>query len=373
MEIKKNEIDGQNFQLTVSVVAEDYAEKRKKMLNDYRRKAELKGFRKGMAPMSIIEKIYGHAATADSVNGVVSESLQNYIKDNALNIIGEPLPAEEQPENDWEAVGNFEFAFDVALYPQIDFELGKDDHIVYYTITPSDEAVEDMKNSILRQYGHFKEGEEQKLENFVPAEPNQETFDKIFGPDKIHSEEEFTAKMGERLVVEYGQEAEYKFGVDARKYLIDKAAVELPSAFLKRWLVAANEGKYTVEDVEKEFDGFLEDFKWQCVRDYLMRKFEVKVDRDDLLAEAKSFAAYQFAMYGMYDVPNENIEQFAYRIMSDERDSRRVAEAVEQRKVLAVVKEQVSVDEKTVTLDEFRELTAPPKKAEEGENAETKE
>ncbi len=361
MEIKKKEIDGQNFSLTLSVVAEDYAEKRKKMLNDYRRKAELKGFRKGMAPMSLIERIYGHTALADCVNGVVSDALQNYIKDNALNIIGEPLPAEEQPENDWETAGNFEFVFDVALYPDINFELGSDDHIPYYNIESSDEAVEDMKNSILRQYGHFKEGEEQKIENFVPAEPNQETFDKIFGPDKVHSEEEFTAKMGERLVFEYGQEAEYRFSVDARKYLIDKAAVELPSAFLKRWLVAANEGKYTAEDVEKEFDGFLEDFKWQCVRDFLMRKYEVKVDKDDLFTEAKSFAGYQFAMYGMYDVPQENLEQFAYRLLSDERDGRRIAEAVEQRKVFAVVKEKVSIDSKTVTLDEFRELTAPKK------------
>ncbi len=223
-----------------------------------------------------------------------------------------------------------------------------------------------MKENILKQYGRFKEGEEQKIENFIPAEPNQETFDKIFGPDKVHSDEEFTAKMRDRLVAEYAEETGYRFTVDARKHLVEKAAVTLPTAFLKRWLVAVNEGKYTAEDIDKEFDGFLEDFKWQCVKDFLMRKYELKVDKDDLFTEAKSFAAYQYAMYGMYDVPQENIEQFAYRLMADERDSRRIAETVEERKVLTIVRGLVTVDEKTVSLDEFRELTAP-KKAEDGE------
>ncbi len=132
MEIKKNEIDGQNFQLTVTVTLEDYAEKRKKILNDQRRKADLKGFRKGMAPMSLIERLYGPSALADAVNGVVSEALSNYITENALNIIGEPLPAEEQPKNDWDSLGDFGFVFDLALYPEIDFEVGSDDHIPHY-------------------------------------------------------------------------------------------------------------------------------------------------------------------------------------------------------------------------------------------------
>ncbi|MCD8312708.1 MAG: trigger factor, partial [Bacteroidales bacterium] len=138
---------------------------------------------------------------------------------------------------------------------------------------------------------------------------------------------------------------------------LEKSQVELPAAFMKRWLLVANEGKYTAEQIDKEFDGFLDDFKWQCVRDFLAQKFEVKVEREDLLEGAKAMAAYQFAVYGMYDVPQEQLENYAGRFLSNEEDSRRIAEQVEESKVLTAVKTCITLDTKDVTLDEFRALS----------------
>ncbi len=135
MRIEQNRIDDLNLELTLAVTSEDYAENRKKKLNDYRKKAEIKGFRKGMVPMSLVEKMYGQSALVDSVNDVVAEGLNNFIRENNLRVLGEPLPSEDQPEADWTAGNDFTFKFDIAENPQISFELSKDDEVVYYTIT----------------------------------------------------------------------------------------------------------------------------------------------------------------------------------------------------------------------------------------------
>ena len=156
------------------------------------------------------------------------------------------------------------------------------------------------------------------VKTFVSAEANQETFDKLFGPDKVHNDEEFTAAVEERLVENYKQEADYRFGKDLKKYLVEKAAVTLPEDFLKRWLVYINEGKFTAEQIEAEFPSFIEDFKWQTVRSSLMEKYGLKVEQKDLQDAAEAFAAYQYAMYGMGGVPQEMIREAAQRVLADE-------------------------------------------------------
>ncbi len=437
MEITKNQIDDLNLELTLDIVKDDYADKRKKMLNDYRRKAEIKGFRKGMVPMSLVERIYGHSAQVDAVNDVISESLSKYIQENSLNVLGEPLPSENQPENDWENGTDFKFVFDVALSPELSFELSDKDSLPYYKIKVEDEAKKEMKENMLKQFGNLEDGEavgeddfivadieqgDTKIEGtyismrnvadeakslfvgkkaedsfdvdvniafpnetdrasmlkvkkeelaelnpiykitvksvktFKPAVACQETYDKIYGEGNVKSEEEFDAKIAERLAAEYENEAEGRYAKDVKDYLLKKADVKLPEKFLKRWLIAANEGKYTEEDIEKEFAGFLEDFKWQRVQDYLSQKYELKVDKDDLMNEAKSFASYQFAMYGLYDVPQEQIDSYAQRIIEDKDQGPRVYEQVQFRKVIGAVKEHITLKDKEISVKKFREL-----------------
>ena len=167
MKIEQNRIDDLNIELTLTVAAEDYAESRKKRLTEFRKKAEIKGFRKGMVPMSLVEKMYGQNALVDAVNDVISEGLNEYIHENNFRVLGEPLPSEEHIQNEWENGSELTFKFDLALNPEISFELSKDDEITYYTITVTDAAKKEMKDNLLRQYGSLENGEEAKEEDFI--------------------------------------------------------------------------------------------------------------------------------------------------------------------------------------------------------------
>ena len=434
MKIEQNRIDDLNIELTLSVAAEDYAESRKKRLSEFRKKAEIKGFRKGMVPMSLVEKMYGQNALVDAVNDVISEGLNNYIHENNLRVLGEPLPSEEHIQNEWEAGKEFTFKFDLALNPEISFELSKEDEVTYYTITVTEAAKKEMRENLLRQYGSLENGEAAKEEDFiivdfeqgdmkvegtyvalrnvaeaarksfvgvksgdvldvnvneafenetdrasmlkvgkeelaamdpmfkmtvqavktfVNAPMTEETFEKIFG---VKTEAEFEAKIEERIRAEYAQEADFRFSKDAKTYLLEKANVTVAEKFLKRWIYVINDGKFTMEDIEKDWDLFIVDYKWQMVRGYLMEKYGVKVEDADLLASAKGFAAYQFAMYGMNNVPEEQLEAFAKNILSQEEQGRRILDQVENEKTFAAVREVVTLKKKKISVEKFREL-----------------
>ncbi len=434
MKIEQNRIDDLNLELTLSVVAEDYADSRKKKLNDFRKKADIRGFRKGMVPMSLVEKMYGQQALADAVNDVISAALNDFIRENELKVLGEPLPSEDNPQNDWANAGDFTFKFDIAQNPEVSFELSKDDEIVYYTITVTEAAKKEMKDNLLKQYGSLEDGKKakaddfiivdfeqgetkvegtyvalrnvaeavrksfvgvkpgdvldvnvneafenetdrasmlkvskdelatldpmfkmtvQSVKTFVNAPLTEETFEKIFG---VKTEEEFDAKIEERIRAEYAQEADFRFSKDAKTYLLEKANLTIAEKFLKRWIYVINEGKFTMEDIEKDWDLFIVDYKWQMVRGYLMDKYGVKIEEADLLASAKGFAAYQFAMYGMNNVPEEQLEAFAKNILSQEEQGRRILDQVENEKTFAAVREVVTLKKKKISVDKFREL-----------------
>ena len=434
MKLEQNRIDDLNLELTITVAPEDYEDNRKKRLNDYRKKADFKGFRKGMVPMSLVEKMYGPQALGDSVNDAVATQLNSFIQENNLRVLGEPLPSEDQPETVWVAGNEFTFKFDIAENPEISFELSKDDEVTYYTITVTEAAKNEMKNNLLRQYGSLEEGEAAKEEDFiivdfeqgetkvegtyvalrnvaeaarasfvgvkpgdvldvnvneafenetdrasmlkvskdelatldpmfkmtvknvktfVNAPLTEETFEKIFG---VKTEAEFDAKVEERIRAEYAQEADFRFSKDAKTYLLEKANVTVAEKFLKRWIYVINDGKFSMEDIEKDWAYFIVDYKWQMVRSYLMQKYNVQIEEADLLASAKGFAAYQFAMYGMNSVPEEQLEAFAKNILSQEEQGRRILDQVENEKTFAAVREVVSLKKKKISVEKFREL-----------------
>jgi len=194
------------------------------------------------------------------------------------------------------------------------------------------------------------------VKTFVAAEENQETYDKIFGEGQVTTPEQFEEKVAERIKGSHEQEANYRFGTDVRKYFVDKAALELPEAFLKRWLVYANEGKFSAEQVEKEFPAFIEDFKWQLVRGYIMQKFGLKVSKEDVKNAAVSYVAYQYAMYGMAGVPDNLIQSSAENLLQDQNQYRRLEEQCEDNAAIARVREEVTLQTKKISMDKFREL-----------------
>lgn len=437
MNIVKNQIDELNIQLTVTVAHDDYAEAEKKELQRCKRTAEFKGFRKGMVPMSLIQKVYGERVLGEVVNKVLSDAINSFVKENNIKMVGEALPSEDQPEIEWKSGNDFTFKFDIATTSEVNFELSKDDKVKVYEIKVSAEAKKEMKDNLLRQFGSLTDAEQAGEEDFVivdfaqegktvegsyvgvknvegeakskflgakvgdqfdvnvneaftnesdraymlkvkkeelaslapefhvtvkevktfaPAEENQETYDKIFGENQVHNAEEFDKAVTARLEENYKQESDYKLSKDLREYLVKKADIKLPEEFLKRWLFNINDGKFSKEEIEKEAPAFFEDFRWQMVRGYIMQKFDLKIEEKDVHEAAQAYVAYQYASYGMGNVPEAILKDSVARVLQDENTSRRIVENVEATKVIEAVKGAVTLKAEKVSVEDFRTL-----------------
>ncbi|MCR5709099.1 MAG: trigger factor [Bacteroidales bacterium] len=439
MNVTKNQVDDLNMTVNIALDKEDWAEPRKKKLNEFRRNADIRGFRRGMAPMSLIEKLHGGQALAEVVNKMVTDELNMFIEEGKLNIIGEPLPSETQQENDWDNPDTFSFSFDLAVAPEVKLDITADDKIPYYDVTITDESFNEYRHGLLKQFGQLEsageskeddfviadfEAGEQKVESayvalrsisdaeirktfvglkkddvrqvdivktfsneadraamfhvkkeeldtlpaewtmtvkdvktFVDAPLTQATFDQVFGEGACTGEEGFNAKVRERMKGEYAQESDYRFMIDAKEYLIGKAAITLPDAFMKRWIKFANDDKFTMEQIEAEYDLFAKDFRWNMIRTKIMKDNELKVAKEDLMKQAKSLAAYQFAMYGMQNVPDEHLTSYAEKILSDRDQVERILERVQDDIALSWVRSHATIESKDITLEKLHELT----------------
>ena len=438
MKVTKNQVDDLNMTVNINLDKSDWAEPRKKKLNEYRRTADIRGFRRGMAPMSLIEKIHGGQALAEVVNKLVTDSLNGFIEENKLNLVGEPLPSEKQSDNNWDDPDTFSFDFDLAVAPEVNLTVSADDKIPYYNVTVTEEALADYKHGLLKQFGQLESGEaareddfviadfvsgEQKIEGayvalrsmsdevkkefvglkkgdekevdivrsfpneadraamfhvkkeeldtlpavwtmtvndvktFVDAPLTQATFDQIFGEGNCKDEAEFDAKVKERLQGEYAQESDYRFMIDAKEYLLEKAAIQLPDAFMKRWIKTANEDKFTMEQIEAEYDLFAKDFRWNMIRTKIMKDNDLKVAKDDVMKQAMSMASYQFAMYGMQNVPQEHLTKYAEQLLGDRQQAERIVEKVEDDIALSWVRNTATIEQKAISLEKMRELT----------------
>ena len=404
MEVKELVNDGLTIRLSFHFVKDDYADSRKKVLNRFRRSADIRGFRKGMAPMGLIEKLYGGQALVESINELISNSLNNYIEEHKLTVIGEPLPVEDaETKNDFDGGEEFDFTFDIALAPKFDLTVSADDHIPYYNIADmvqgdrkvdasyiamnvlheeakalflgkkaGDELDVDVvktfpneadRAAMLRVKKEELEGMEpvwhltvKEIKNYVDAVPGKELYDALFGPDKVHDEAEFDKAVTERMTEEFRQESDYRFMLDAREYLMNKADIKVSEDFLKRWLYQVNEGKFSKEDIDKDFPMFIKDFKWQTVEGRIMSDNKLEVTKDDVNAEALKLARYQFAMYGLNNVPEEHLKGYAANILADDKQGRRIAEKAQENVVLNFVRKTVTLDNKEISSADLRKM-----------------
>ena len=338
MKIEQNQVDKLNLELTVTVEAADYEPIRKKKLNERKRTAEFKGFRKGNVPMSLIEKVYGEQVLVDAVNDLVGEELYKFVNESGIYTLGEPLNSEKQPEIEWVDGNDFVFIFDLATPEKVDFEVSKDDVVPHYSINITQEAKAEMKKNLSEYYAKRNEGKSEEEQVPVPTD------------------EELDKEVAERLEFEYKQEADARLTRDIRNYFVKKAAIELPEGYLKRWLFQMNKGKYTMEQIEAEFPSFLEDFRWQLVRDFLMEKYNLTVTREDVEKAAEGYVAYQYAMYGIGNVPEEMIKEAAGRILAEGKQTGMLQEQVENNKVMDALKEAITIKPKKIALSKFKEL-----------------
>ena len=193
------------------------------------------------------------------------------------------------------------------------------------------------------------------ISRFYPAELGKELFDKIFGEGVINTEEEFMKKMEEEIAANLKRESDYRLMIDIKDLAMEKIDFTLPEDFLKRWLLRVNE-KTTQEQIDKDFDSFRKDLKWQLIRNKVARDNDVKISEEELQKEAENITRYQFQQYGLFYATEEQISNYAKETLKREEDAKRIADKILEDKALELMKDLVKLESKSVTVEEFNKL-----------------
>lgn len=449
MNIQFDKTGNVSAKLTIQLTKDDYQPKVDKALKDISRKAQMPGFRPGKVPMNLIKKMYGTQTKADEINKLLQDSLFNYIKENKVNMLGEPLGNEEQKPQDIETQDDFSFAFDIALSPEFDIKLTDKDTIDYYDIEVSEDAITKQLGALQQQAGHpesvevyadkdilrgtlaeldadgnpkeggivvdtaslmptyFKDEEQKKLfegakknevitfnpskayngneaelssllkikkeevaghtgdfsyqvdeiSRFMPAELNEEFFTKTFGKDAdVKDEASARAKIKEQIQSLQVNDSDYKFLLDLRAYCEKKVGtLEFPDDLLKRFLQSQNKDKE--EDyVEKNYPKSVEELKWQLIKSKLVSAQGIKVEDKDVKQAALQAARYQFAQYGMNNIPDEYLENYAQEMLKHREQVNGLVERCIDQKLTAALKNVVNLNHKPVSAEDFTKL-----------------
>ena len=448
MNITRENIDELNAILTVSIEKNDYETTVNDVLKNYRKKANMPGFRPGMVPAGLVKKMHGKAALVEEVNKILSKSLTEYIHAENLNVLGEPMPNEEkQTPIDWDTQSDFSFAFDVAMAPAFEVNLEEITALPFYNIVADDDMVnkqldayagrlgenkvvetvedkdtvrgnfvqlnedgseleggivaekvviavdvmkdEEIKASLIgkkagdvivfdpvkaydnkHEVGHMLNISHEKAEtlsgnfsftiievlHFEKAELNQDLFSKIYGEDSgISTEEEFKARIKAEIEENFVHSSNYKFALDSRDALLKAIPFSLPEAFLKRWIKTTNE-KMTDEQIESDFDNFMTDLRWQLIKDRIVKDNDLKVTEEDVRHLAKEMAEMQFRQYGLNNVSEEHLENYANHMLKNEEERRKLVTRKQEDVIVATIKDKVTLDIKGISYEEFNKM-----------------
>jgi trigger factor len=448
MNIKFESADKINGLMTIAIEKADYQEAVDKKLKDYRKKAQVPGFRPGMVPMGLIKKQYGTAVKVDEVNRILGEKLYEYIRENKIQMLGEPLPNEEkQQPQDLEGDGPFEFVFDIAVAPEFKAALTAKDKVDFYTIKVDDKLIDDQVQMYASQAGEFVEaqewsgndtlkgdlrqldangntleggitteggmimpsyikGEDEKkkfegckpgdiitfnpkkaypendaevaallktdkenvkdldadfsfqvteIRHFQPAAVDAKLFERVFG-EGVKDEADFRQRIADSLKGQLVANSDYKFLIDVRKHMEKKVGdLQFPEAILKRVMLNNNKDK-GAEFVEKNFKASIDELKWHLIKEQLVAAAGIKVEDEDLKNVAKDAIRAQFAQYGMTNVPEDVLENYAAEQLKKRENIENFVDRAVDVKLTAALKSLVKLNEKEVTLDEFNKM-----------------
>ena len=437
MNIVREQHGENNSLIRVTVGEADYGQEVEKALREYRRKANIPGFRPGMVPMGIIRKMYGKGVVAEQSYRTASNSVFEYLQKEGIDYLGDVIPAEEQGAFDFENNTEFEFVFEIGEAPAIHLELSDKDKLTYSKIKVDKKMHDDYRSNYLRRYGRLvdvdtvtadealtvtldngdmnvadayvglismseeerkpfqgkkvgdkmhvninelyknpaqraaclqvKENELEginpefemeitKIRKFAEPELNEEFFKMAFPQGNVTDEAGFDKLIDEQIAAELRRESDYLFTLQLRDYLVKKADLKMPEAFLKRWLYTINEGKFTMEEIGKDFDQFLKMFTWNYLQKHFIKADNLTVTKEEAEAEAKALAAAQFAQYGMPSAPDDMLAGYAGKILSDKEQGQKIYEKLYEVKVVEDVKSKIKVTEKAVSADDFAKL-----------------
>ncbi len=424
--------------LSVNIQEADYSALVEKQLKNFRQKANIPGFRPGMVPMGLIKKQYGTAVKAEEINKLLQTKIFEYIRENKIDMLGEPLPIESQQAGiNMAEDKEFTFEFEIALAPKFDAVLDKNDKLAYYRIQPTDEMIEGQVNAFAQRCGEYKQVEayengdmlkgtlaesveegivvreavmmpsymkndEQKalfagsklndvvtfnpsvafdnneaelasllkvekadvaahngeftftiteITRFVASELNQTVFDAAFGKDVVTNEADFRAKIAEQFESRFEVESDYKLLMDVRAYLMEKVGkLEYDESILRRIMDGSKQGE-TVS--EEDFQKSLTELTWHLIKEQLARKFEVKVEDNDVLDVAKAATRDQFAQYGMANVPDDLLENYAKEMLKQEKTREALINRAVDVKLIQAIKGVVTLEEEKVSVEDF--------------------
>ena len=437
-----------NGLLTMTIEPADYQEKVEKTLKDYRKKAQVPGFRPGQVPMGLVKRQYGTAVKVDEVNRLMGEKLYEYVRENKIQMLGEPLPSDKQQPQDFEKEGDMTFVFDIAVAPEFTVALSGKDKIAYYTIAVDDKLIDQQVQMYASQGGEFvkaevfsgndtitgdlrqldekgntleggitteggmimpayiKEDKQKKLfdgckpgdiitfnpkkaypdndaevaallkvkkediadmnsdfsfqvteiRHFQPAEVNQALFDRVFGEGTVSDEKSFREKIAEQLKAQFVSSSDYRFLQDVRAHLEKKVGkLEFPEALLKRVMLQNNKDK-GADYVEQNFEGSIKELGWHLIKEQIVSAQEIKVEDEDVKRVAREAIRAQFAQYGMANVPDDVLDNYAEEQLKKRENIDGFVDRAVDLKLTEKLKTVVKLDEKTVTLDEFNKM-----------------
>jgi trigger factor len=434
--------------MTITVEEADYQADVKKALNDYRKKANIPGFRPGQAPIGMIKRQIGAQVKVDTINRLVGSKLYDYVKENNINMLGEPMPHLGEEPVDLDQPAPYTLKFDIAVAPEVDIKLTKSNKIVYYNISVDDKMIDqqidayasrggsyekvdayednDMLKGDLRELnedGTTKEGgievseavllpnymkvDEQKAlfqgckvgdiitlnpKKAYPESPievssllkitkeeaanvnsdfsyqiteisrykkhdiNQELFDQVFGKDAVKDEKEFRSKIAEQLKEQLNANAEYRFLADVRAYVEKKLGkVEYDDELMKRIMLANNKDK-DQKFVDDNYEASVKELTWHLAKNKLLEQTGVKIEDADVKEVAKEMTKMQFAQYGMNNIPDEYIEQYAEEMLKKPEQVDQLVNQAADRKLMTALKSVVTLNEKEISFEEFSKL-----------------
>lgn len=439
MEIILEKKDKATATIKVNLKETDYLPKVAEKVKEYSKKVNLKGFRPGKVPPALIEKMYGKSIKIDEINHLLSHSIQNYIKENKIAILGDPLPDKNSVAGiDWENQKDFNFNYNIGLVPEFKYELSDKVKILKYEIQIEDKVVNETLENLRNQYGKMAHPEESSEGDFLygelkeingsfqsqtliplnkirksevkqftglkkgekvefdikkvfedsaaiahatglskeeaekkegefeltltnisrsePAQMDQEFFDRIFGKDAVKTEEEFRNKLKETIGENYSRESENLLNQEIQKTLVEKTKIELPDDFIKEWLLSANEGKVTKEQIESEYEHYLKELKWILIRNKIGEDNNIKVENDDVVSKTKEMILQQFGNMPLSKEMNESLNKIADNYLKQDNGKNyvKIFEQVFYERVMKFIKTQIKIEAKKVSVEEFK-------------------
>ena len=358
MQINQSELKDLKAVVTLTIEPADYQEEVAKQLKEVRHKAQMPGFRPGMVPAGLVKKMYGKGILADVLNKLVGENLQKHIEDNKIQILGDPLPSEESPRIDLDNEDTFTFLFDIAVAPEFDAKLNGKNKLPEYTIEPTKEMIDKQVEAYTNRFGEYIPEDKEKgtKAEVKPCAVDAELFAKVYGADAPKDEKGFRARIKEDIVRSLAEESKYRFGLDVKAAIMQKMEkIAFPEDFLKRWVLATNE-KMTQEELDKDFDKMLDELKWHLAKDQLMKEYNINVEKEEVEAFAKRIAQMQFMQYGLMNVDDAMLDNYAQEMLKNENQLRGIVERVVEDKIFDAVKGIAKIEPKTVSQEEFDKL-----------------